>query len=191
MSEPLLPVICARASKRAYDTQPIDSEKIKSVLEAARWAPSSRNNQPWRFVVVQDPDIRQFLHTAFTPSNQAWVGRAPVVVVVCANPTDDDFKEGQPIYLFDSGLAAMSLILQAVHLGLLAHPMMGWSEATVKAVLRIPAEVRVICIIALGFPTTIEVLDPNSRAKDEKPRIRKSLSEIAFFDIWPTQGEGI
>lgn len=108
-------------------------------------------------------------------------------MVICANPDDDDIKEGQPIYLFDCGLATMNLILQAVHLGLLAHPMIGWNEARVKEVLYIPAEIRVICIIALGYPTSIDVLDARSRAKDEKPRWRKPLSVTAFFDTWPVE----
>lgn len=183
----LLSAIVDRASKRAYDPRPVEPEKLATVLEAARWAPSPNNSQSWRFVVVQDPAVRSRLHPYLSRGNQAWMGAAPVVVAVCANPGDDVVKDGQPYYLFSCGLAAMSLMLQAVHSGLLPHPTSGWDEAGVKSALGIPDPVRIVCLIALGYAGDPGRLDPETRAKDEKPRVRKPLHDIVFFETWAKQ----
>ncbi|MBI4507280.1 MAG: nitroreductase family protein [Chloroflexi bacterium] len=172
-----------RESRRALAARPVECEKLRAMLEAARWAPSYGNMQPWRFVLVQEPAALDAMRPAFTPGN-AWAKQAPVLVVGTANPQDAKIVAGKEYYLFDLGLAVQNLLLQAVACGLVAHPMGGWDEQTVKQALGVPDEVRVVVVIALGYPGRLEELDEETRRKEQQPRTRKALAEIAFADRW-------
>lgn len=176
-------LIMRRESRRALAPRPVEREKLRAMLEAARWAPSYGNMQPWRFVLVQDPAAMEAMRPAFTPGN-AWAKQAPVLVVGTANPQDAKIVAGKEYYLFDLGLAVENLLLQAVAFGLVAHPMGGWNEQTVKQALGIPDEVRVVVVVALGYPGRLEDLDEATRQKEQQPRTRRALAEIAFADRW-------
>lgn len=182
-AEILRALIMRRESRRALASRPIEPDKLQAILEAARWAPSYGNMQPWRFLVVQDPRALEEVRPAFTPGN-AWAKQAPVLIVGTANPQDAKIVAGKEYYLFDLGLAVQNLLLQAVAFGLVAHPMGGWDEQTIKQALGIPDAVRVVVVVALGYPGRLEDLDEATRQKEQQPRTRRPLAEIAFANRW-------
>ncbi|OGP76321.1 MAG: hypothetical protein A2Z13_08725 [Deltaproteobacteria bacterium RBG_16_64_85] len=173
-------LMAARRSRRAFADRPVEPEKIERMIEAARWSPSCANRQPWRFVVVENGDLRRpALEEALDPGN-AWAKKAPVLIVSGARREDGSVVESREYYLHDTGLATMSLLYRGADQGLLMHPMAGWKEAPLKAALSMPEDFRPIAVVAVGYPGKHEDLDVETRKKDEKPRVRKGIGEIAF-----------
>jgi acyl-CoA thioesterase FadM/nitroreductase len=170
-------VLAARRSGRAFVDRPVEPAQIERLLEAARWAPSAVNRQPWRFVVVdRDAPTRAGVEAALDAGN-AWARRAPLLIVACAQRPDPPRPRDTSRH--DLGLATMSLILRAVDLGLRAHPMGGWAEAPLRQAVALPADFEPVTVVAIGYPGRPEDLDPETRAKDERPRTRRPLGEIA------------
>ncbi len=157
---------------------------IETMLEAARWAPSSGNAQPWRFVVVKDSPNIDAARSALKPGNQSWANAAPVLFVVCANPADDYDVAGQPLYLFDTGLAVQNLLLQGIHLGLVVHPMAGWDEDAMREAIDLPQPYRVICVIAAGYPGNVDLLPEDLQKRETAERSRKAPAEICHYNRW-------
>ena len=139
-----------RYSVRTYQPRPIEQTKLDAVLEAARMAPSARNMQEWRFVVVQDAATRQRLGVA--ANNQTFVGEAPVVIACCAIKSDYVMRCGQAAYPIDVAIAMEHMALQAVEEGLGSCWIGSFYEDQVKQVLGIPAGVRVVDLMTLGYP---------------------------------------
>lgn len=121
---------------------------------------------------------------ALRRGNQTWAANAPAIFVICANPEDDLVADGKPYYLFDCGLAAENLILQGIAEGLVMHPMLGWYEEPMRDALEIPASHRIVVVIAAGHPAPLEALPEELQQKEMAERVRKPLSEIAFYDRW-------
>ena len=174
-----------RQSKRAYLPRPVPQDVLDRIYEKVQWSPSCNNNQPWRFVFVSGPEQHAKFMSALPIGNQ-WAGAAPILIAVCARQADDHTRNDDPVtyYQFDCGLAVMSLLLAAVDEGLMAHPMAGYDAAKLHEVLEIPAEYHVMCIIAMGYPGSIDSLDERTRKKDEAPRTRKELAEIIALDAF-------
>jgi len=167
----LLSQIKNRYSVRSYQSRPVEKEKLLTVLEAARLAPSAKNFQEWRFIVVQDEAIRRKLMVA--ANNQAFVGEAPVVIVCCATNTEHTMRCGQLSYPIDLAIAIDHMTLQAVEEGLGTCWVGSFYEDQVKAILGIPKDIRVVELLALGYP------------KDaRRPKNRLLLDRIASFDKW-------
>lgn len=160
-----------RYSVRVYQDKPVEKEKLDAVLEAARLAPSARNMQEWRFVVVQDEEIRRKLVAA--AHNQAFVGQAPVVIACCGTNADHVMRCGQFSYPIDVAIAMEHMALQAVEEGLGTCWIGSFFEDQVKAILGIPADVRVVELLTLGYPA--------DKAGAKK---RVSIGEIVCFDRW-------
>jgi nitroreductase len=180
---PLLDVIARRFSSRAFASTPLSHAVIETLLEAARWAPSYGNRQPSRFVVVRDPEVLRAVHEALTRGN-AYAKVAPVLIAVCGNPEDGQIVTGREYYLMDAGLALENLLLQAVTLGLHAHPMGGFDEQVVRDALGVPAQLRVLALVAVGYPGNVADLDERTRERELRPRSRKDLDEIRAYDRW-------
>jgi nitroreductase len=184
----LHPLIEKRRSLRAMDpAKPVPLDVITRILEAARWAPSSSNAQPWRFVVVTGAEALEKARGALRKGNQTWANRAPLLIVVCANPDDDHIADGKPLYLLDCGLATENLILQAIEEGLVVHPMAGWYEEPMREALAIPEPNRVVVVIAIGYPGRLEDLPEELQQKERAERVRKPLSELVHYDRWGDQ----
>ena len=168
---------------RSYLDRPIEEDVMNRLLEKVRWSPSCANKQPWRFVFVSEPAQHLRLSKALTKGNE-WAAKAPVLVAVCAREADDYTREDDPVayYQFDCGLGVMGLLLAATREGLMAHPMAGYDAAKVHQVLNIPEEYHVMCLISLGYQGGMDLLDEETRKKDEAPRTRKELDEIISFD---------
>lgn len=175
---PVAPIFLARRSTRAYAERPVAEETLRTVLEAARWAPSSNNLQPWLFVHAATPARRAAFLEGLHPFNRRWAERAPVLVYLFARTSDDD---GHPnAYAeFDAGAAWMSLSLQATALGLSAHAMGGILKDRMPAIAGVdPAEYRPLAAIALGYPLP-EAEVPEALRASERPTPRRPLDAVA------------
>lgn len=178
-----LEVIRKRCSlKEQISPREIEPEILYTVLDAARYAASSRNHQPWRFVVVQgQPAVQALVDAAVTGTN-AVIRNAPVVIAVCARPQDDSISNGREYYLFDTGMAVANLLLAATDFGLVTHPMAGFDEEALKRHLHIPEDVRVLMITPLAYPAS-ESYDEAARDRLNQ-RSRKAFEEVVFFNRW-------
>ncbi|MCB0220123.1 MAG: nitroreductase family protein [Chrysiogenetes bacterium] len=173
-----------RWSPRAFDGKPVSARDIESLFEAARWAPSSYNEQPWHFLYAAEgqssaEELERF-RSLLLDGNRAWAGRAPVLIFILARRHFDHNGKENRTHLFDTGLGAMSLILQAEKLGLHSHAMGGIHLERVYEELNVPKDrYEVICALAVGYRGDAETLPEELRAK-EKPSDRKPLAEVAL-----------
>ncbi|HEX2094502.1 MAG TPA: nitroreductase family protein [Longimicrobiaceae bacterium] len=180
-SVPIHPPIAARWSPSRFDERrDVSREELLALLEAARWAPSSGNEQPWRFLVVpRGHPRRAAVEAALRPGN-AYARRAPVLLVSVAKLTRE--KKGDPNAWaeHDTGLATAMLLVQATVLGIATHPMGGWSAEVLREALEIPAEYRPLAVIAVGRhdPT---LRDEALEEREDRPRKRRPLGETAFY----------
>jgi len=140
-----------RRSVRAYEDRPIPEEKLKRVLEAARLAPSASNQQPWKFVVVQDVESRKKLARA--AGNESFVGEAPVVIAAVALRTDHIMMCGVHSYPVDLAIAVDHITLAAVEEGLGSCWIGAFSQTEVKRILNIPKQYMVVALLPIGYPT--------------------------------------
>ena len=172
-----------RQSKRSYIDKPISADTLGRIYEKVRWSPSCANKQPWRFVFVSESGQHAKFVECLAKGNE-WAAKAPVLVAVTARESDDVTRSDDPVryYQFDCGLAVMSLLLAAVDEGLMGHPMAGYDAKKLHEALGIPDEYHVMCAISLGYPGSIDLLDSETRAKDESERTRKPLNEIIATD---------
>lgn len=180
---PVHDLLSRRWSSRRFAPAPLPEQAVETLIEAARWAPSYGNRQPWRFVVVTDPMVLTALHDALRRGN-AYAKAAPVLIALCGDPDAGQIVDGKPYYLMDAGLALENLLLQAVALDLHAHPMGGFDEAMVRDVLGIPEHVRVLALVAVGRPGLLEDLDERTRERELRERTRKARDEIRSYDKW-------
>ena len=178
-----LETINKRASlKTRLSPRHVEQEKIEKVLHAARLAPSARNNQPWRFIVVKDKEtIGTLVSRAFSERN-AVVSEAPVIIIACANPSDDLIVGGREYYLFNVALAVENMLLAATDLGLVTHPMTGVDEDELKKVLGIPGEVRFVVATPLSYPA--EGSYEEAAQERLSQRTRKDLRELVYWNAW-------
>ncbi len=168
--------------KNHLSDRPVEPEKLRAVLQAACLAPSARNLQPWRFVVVQGKEAVQSLVDAAIFGPSTVIRQAPVIIVVCARPGDDVTIDGKEYYLFDVGLAVENLLLAATDLGLVTHPIASFNEAALKRLLHIPAEFRVVIVTPLAYP--LEGSYDEAAAERLRQRTRRDLKEVAYFNRW-------
>jgi len=168
-----------RWSPRAFDPTPLSSEQIGSLFEAARWAPSCYNEQPWLFIFAcSEKDRARFL-TALLPGNQAWAWRAPLLMfLLCRKSFSQNGKDNRHAP-FDAGAAWMALALQARKLGLYAHAMAGFSRTKAFEVLGAPEnEFDIMAAIVVGSRGEPSILSSETATK-EKPNDRKPGHEVA------------
>jgi nitroreductase len=170
-----------RWSPRAFTDEPVDPEELRAVFEAARWAPSSSNEQPWLFVYAQRSEDRARLLPGLHPFNQVWAAHAPVLIYLFARRHLRSQDEGPVVNTkaqFDAGAAWMSLALQAELIGLSAHAMGGIEPDRIYELTGVPKEeYEVVAAIALGhrgYPSQL----PTAFAEREHPSPRRPLDEI-------------
>jgi nitroreductase len=175
-----------RWSPRAFSGKVVSKDLQHQVLEAARWAPSSSNMQPWRFMVFDRSRDEASFKRAFAtlvPFNQGWNAQVPVLICVTAKTLTPkgDVNRSAP---YDTGAAALSLVLQAHALGLYAHQMGGFDPAAFREAFSVPDDIEIIAMIALGYPGDVNALSDALRERELAPRSRVPLTEIAFDGAW-------
>lgn len=166
-------VMKSRRSIRAFRDTPVEEEKLQRILEAGRLAPSWCNRQCWRFIVVRDQQQRNLLGEVLGNPSAKCYEDAPVVIAVCAEPSDSGTMEGKEYYLVDCAIALEHMVLAAAGEGLGSCWVGAFRESAVHNVLGIPREVKVVGILPLGYPDET----PN-------PTPRKPLEEIVYWDGW-------
>jgi len=183
----ILKAIADRRARRALSREPIDREIVEEILAAAHLAPSCANHQPWRFVVVDDPETLASVKEGLRKGNY-WAGPSPLVIAVASRADlDCRIPDGREYYAFGCGMAVMNLMIQATERGLIAHPIAGFRQTTVKEALDIPKSYQLITLIILGRPIDdTSALSEKHRAEEISGRIRRPLDEVASwnrFDI--------
>lgn len=161
--------ISRRRSVRSYKEAPIENDKLEMILQAARLAPSARNQQIWKFVIVRAPETREKLVHAC--DEQAYLAEADTVICCCATKHDMLLPNGEKTHTMDLAVAASFMMLQATELGIGSCWVGTFNEEKVKKLLRIPETVKAVCLIALGYPHFVPP------ASDRKP-----LSEIVSVE---------
>ncbi|RMG67416.1 MAG: nitroreductase [Calditrichaeota bacterium] len=170
-----------RRSIRAFSDREVEFAVLERLFEAARWAPSSYNEQPWRFLFARRGEAAfEALAQCLLPSNRQWASRAAVLVLTAVDSRLA--AKGQPnrYAWHDAGMALQNLLLQATNLGLLGHPMAGFDAAQVRQVFHLPETWQPVTITALGYPGDPSSLPPELRSRETAPRQRKALSELVF-----------
>lgn len=187
-SQPIDPLIRKRWSGRAFiENKPVEREQIIALLEAARWAPSCWNDQPWRYIVFDrfhNKDAWQKAYGCLSEGNQKWVIQAPVLLIAFA---DTRFtRNGKPNRWgqHDTGAASTSLCLQAASMGLMAHQMGGYDRDKVRETFAIPEQFDIMSMIAVGHPANEEQIDRDELERELEPRERVPLGDRFFDSTW-------
>lgn len=178
----VLPTILHRWSPRAFADREVSAADLKTIFEAVRWAPSSFNEQPWRFLVgTRGSETYRKIHDALMPFNQMWAGKAPVLILGAAKTRFSHNGEPNRVALFDLGAASTVLALQASAIGLAAHQMAGFDTETAKKAFGAPEEYIFGSAIALGYQGEPADLPHEQMRKQEvAPRTRKQLADFVW-----------
>ena len=167
----ILPEILTRRTVRKFKTDPINKEILERILEAGRLAPSAKNRQEWRFIVIQQKDQREKIKAA--AFGQEHVGEAPVVIAACTTNIDYLMPNGQYSYPIDITWAVSFMLLQAVREGLGTCCLTTFDEQEVKDLLTAPYSMKVVSLLLIGYPEEIP-----------EPMPRKSLRQIVSHNHW-------
>lgn len=161
-----------RWSPRSFLEKEVPEDVLMSVLEAARWAPSAMNSQPWRFIIARTKEDREKFHSFIKEGNRKWCEKAPVLVAIIS---DKNVKS----HVFDSGASWGYLSLQATKNGLITHPMAGFEQDQARVALQVPDDFDIQLIVAIGYQGEKEAL-PAELQEREHPSSRKPVSELIF-----------
>jgi nitroreductase len=180
-------LIRSRWSPRAFDSKEISAADLAAILEAGRWAASSYNEQPWRFIVAAkatDPAGYQKLLGLLLPFNQMWAKSAPVLLITVGKKTFTHNGTPNRYALHDAGAALASMFLQAEALGIYAHGMGGFDQERARVELVIPEDFEIGAAAAFGYLGSPDQLPEQMKQQELAKRQRKPLSEIAFGTEW-------
>jgi len=177
---PIHPLIASRWSPRAYDTKPIEPEKLQRIFEAARWTASSSNHQPWYFMVgLKGDGVYEKIFATLVEFNQLWVVNAPVLALAIAKTTNPRGEENKS-YAYDLGQSVAMLSLQAMAEGVYTHQMGGFNATAAATSLNIPDDYEVLVAFTLGYRTEAGVLPSSLQKPELSPRTRRPVSESVF-----------
>ena len=185
----ILPALASRRARRAFATTPVPIESQRIIWEAVSLAPSHGNCQPVRLLVAGTPESRARLLQALSKGNREWAGSAPLLLAIAADPAHDNVQTNldestRELWQFHAGIATGNLLVQATALGLTAHPMAGFDEAAVLAVFAAPPSVRVLAVVAIGYPGEVDSLVPDLRARETAPQRRLPRDILVANDVW-------
>jgi nitroreductase len=183
---PLHELLSHRRSPRAFSERAIEPSKIVSLFEAARWSPSSANEQPWNFMAATKDDTRVYnvVAESLMEGNRRWALHAPLLVVGIAQSTY--LKAGKPYRhaWYDLGQSIANMTVQATSQGLSVHQMGGFDASQLRTGLSIPEGYDVVVVLAIGYAERPETLPDDLRSREEAPRMRKPLEAFVFTDAW-------
>jgi nitroreductase len=183
---PIHPLLAERWSPYAFDPRPVAESDLRSLFEAARWAASSYNEQPWSYIVATkaDPGAFERLLSCLVEGNQAWARAAPVLALGCTSLRFALNNKPNAAAVHDLGLAGASLTLEATARGLSVHQMIGILPDKARESYRIPDGVQPLTGLAIGYAADPESLPEKYRERDLAPRTRKPLAEFVFAGEW-------
>jgi nitroreductase len=182
----ILEVIAERWSPYGFDSKTVSVDDLRSLFEAARWAASSFNEQPWRYIVATKDDADEFerMLSCLMDANQTWAKAVPVLALGIAklNFTRNGRPNGAAIH--DLGQASATLALEATARGLSVHQMKGILPDRAREQYGVPEDFEVVTAIAIGYAADPESLPPDVKKTDTTSRRRKPISEIVFGGEW-------
>jgi nitroreductase len=177
---PIEPIFWQRWSPRAMSGAAISDAELNAMLEAARWAPSSYNSQPWRFLCAKRGGAQwDTFFGLLTGGNPKWCSNAAVLIVIVARNYLDAIKAPALTHRFDAGAAWANFANQGARMGLVVHGMQGFDYAKAKVQLGVPDDFDVCAMLAVGRPAPLETLDPSFHER-EKPNPRRPIAEWAY-----------
>ena len=176
--EPIHELLQKRYSPRAFDGRTVAKETLRTLFEAVRWAPSSFNEQPWRFIVATQEDMAEFerLLSCLVPGNQTWAKNAPVLALSVAKLRFTRNDKPNRHAFHDVGLAVAQLVTQATALGLAVHQMAGFDIEAARTTYTIPESFEPVAAIALGY----------SAEEPPASRTRRPQDKLVFQGLWET-----
>lgn len=179
VDHPICDLAEQRWSPRAFADRPVEEPTLSSLLEAARWSPSSRNSQPWRFIVARREEAARFdrLLACLAAGNQRWADRAALLMVVLATLVD---AKGRSLRhaMYDAGQAVAWLSCEATSRGLRVHQMAGFDADRVRQGFAVPPEIEPLAAIAIGYPGDPANLPDDLREQELAPRTRMPQSRL-------------
>ena len=183
---PIHDLLQKRWSPRAFSDRPVGADKLRSLFEAARWAPSSFNEQPWSLIVATKDDQANYdrLLQCLLEGNRAWARHAPVLMLSVAKLRFEEDGEPNREAFHDVGLAVENLVIQATALGLMVHQMAGFDVQKARETFEIPYGYEPVAAIAIGYTGDPALLPDRLRARELAPRSRKPLQDSVFAGRW-------
>ena len=183
---PINELLSHRWSPRAFSNRAIEPENLISLFEAARWSPSSANEQPWRFIVAakEDKTVFNALMDSLTDGNKRWAQHAPLLVLGLAPSTYQQSGKPYRHSLYDLGQSVAHLTVQASSVGLAVHQMGGFDPEKLRMSLSIPGGFEPVIVLAIGYPEQPDSLPEDLRHREQMPRVRKPLESLVFTDSW-------
>ncbi len=174
------PIIKNRWSPRAFSDKPVDEASLQRIFEAARWAPSSFNEQPWRFIVgIKGDDTWEKLYSSLVEFNQKWAVNAPVLLLAIGNKMSSKGGPNQ-VYQYDVGQSMAYITFQVESEGLSAHQIGGFSKEKAVELFAIPEDHTPIAVMAIGHQAGPDILEPSFAEMEKAPRTRKSVEALVF-----------
>ncbi len=185
---PINPIFAHRWSPRAMSGEAVTHGQLETLLEAARWAPSSYNEQPWRFLYAlrDSPYWKTFLGV-LVEANQGWAHAAGALLLLCSKRTFTRGGKPNAVHAFDAGAAWQNLALQGADMGLVVHAMAGFDAERARTELRVPEDYSLCAMIAVGRPGRVESL-PESLRGLEAPSGRNPIRDFSFEGPFPASG---
>jgi nitroreductase len=185
---PIHELLAKRWSPYAFADRPVSDADLRSLFEAARWAASSYNEQPWTYIVAAKANAAEFarLLSCLVDANQAWAQAAPVLALGCVSLNFKLNNKPNAAAVHDLGLASASLTFEAMTRGLYVHQMIGILPDKARELYRIPEDVQPKTGLAIGYAADPTTLPEKLRERDLAPRTRKPLKEFVFGGAWGT-----
>jgi nitroreductase len=183
---PIHELIGRRWSPRAFSDLPVEPDKLLSLFEAARWAASASNEQPWAFLVATREDTKNYeeMLNVLVDFNRSWANKAPVLIQTFAHTQFEKDGRANRHAFYDLGQAAANLSLQATALGLTTHQMAGFNVEAAREHFAVPEGWEPVSMIALGYPGDPESLTDKLRERETAQRKRKPLESFVFSGVW-------
>ncbi|HTT34049.1 MAG TPA: nitroreductase family protein [Methylomirabilota bacterium] len=183
---PVHQLIRERWSPRAFADKPVPLEVLRSLFEAARWAPSSNNEQPWAYIVATKDDPAGFERVLGTlvESNAGWAKNAPVLAIAAARLTFSRNHTPNRNAQYDTGAATALLSVEATAQGLAVHQMAGFDPEKARQTFAIPSEWEAVAALAVGYPGNPEILPQPLKDRELAPRTRKPISNFVMAGSW-------
>ena len=176
----ILPQIKERWSPRAFSDEKISKDDLYAILEAASYAPSCFNEQPWRFILADEEKSLVKMRSILYASNLQWAQKAPVLLLIMAKKTFSLNNENNFWHMFDTGTAWGFLSLEAQKRGIMTHAMGGFSMSKARKLFKIPEDYEIVTVVAIGRYGDKEQLSDELKER-ESPETRKNISELLLI----------